>query len=123
MRNIFTIENASKDILDKILLIECPKFLFPFFTLDNRNLYERGWFPLPSMIAPLDFVGMYEKEKRSQPFNLIFLSRFLLFFPNLSYTSIISVVVNPSFQSFKNFLMLSFENLILVFSSDYVFQP
>ena len=27
---IFTIENADGDILEKILLIECPKFLFPF---------------------------------------------------------------------------------------------
>ena len=39
---IFTIENASEEILDKILLIECPKFLFPS-EINNCQLYERGW--------------------------------------------------------------------------------
>ena len=59
---IFTIENAANDILEKILLIECPKFLFPFLRAIIANCTREAGFP-PLMIAPLDFVGMYEKKK------------------------------------------------------------
>ena len=58
---IFTIENAESDILEKILLIECPKFLFPFLRSIIANCTREAGFP-PLMIAPLDFVGMYEKK-------------------------------------------------------------
>jgi preprotein translocase subunit SecB len=58
---IFTIENAKDDILDKILLIECPKFLFPFLRSIIAGCTREAGFP-PLMIAPLDFVGMYEKK-------------------------------------------------------------
>ena len=60
---IFTIENASKEILDKILLIECPKFLFPFLRSIIANCTREAGFP-PLMIAPLDFIGMYESKKK-----------------------------------------------------------
>ena len=59
---IFSIENAGKDILEKILLIECPKFLFPFLRSIIANCTREAGFP-PLMIAPLDFVGMYESKK------------------------------------------------------------
>ena len=60
---IFTIENASEEILDKILLIECPKFLFPFLRSIIANCTREAGFP-PLMIAPLDFIGMYENKKK-----------------------------------------------------------
>jgi len=60
---IFTIENASEEILDKILLIECPKFLFPFLRSIIANCTREAGFP-PLMIAPLDFIGMYENRKK-----------------------------------------------------------
>ena len=59
---IFTIENANEEILDKILLIECTKFLFPFLRSIIANCTREAGFP-PLMIAPLDFIGMYEKKK------------------------------------------------------------
>ena len=59
---IFTIENADGDILEKILLIECPKFLFPFLRTIIANSSREGGFP-PLMINPIDFIGMYEKKK------------------------------------------------------------
>ena len=58
---VFTIENARAEILDKILLIECPKFLFPFLRSIIASCTREAGFP-PLMIAPLDFVGMYEKK-------------------------------------------------------------
>ena len=39
---IFTIENASKDILDKILLIECPKYSFSVSKINYSKLYKRS---------------------------------------------------------------------------------
>ncbi len=60
---IFTIENANEEILDKILLIECPKFLFPFIRSIIANCTREAGFP-PLMIAPLDFIGMYENKKK-----------------------------------------------------------
>ena len=60
---IFSIENASNDILEKILLIECPKFLFPFLRSIIANCTREAGFP-PLMIAPLDFIGMYENKKK-----------------------------------------------------------
>ena len=59
---IFTIENADGDILEKILLIECPNFLFPFLRTIIANCSREGGFP-PLMINPIDFIGMYEKKK------------------------------------------------------------
>jgi preprotein translocase subunit SecB len=61
---IFTIENANKEILEKILLIECPKFLFPFLRSILANATREGGFP-PLMLNPVDFVGMYEKKKKT----------------------------------------------------------
>ncbi len=61
---IFTIENADSEILEKILLIECPKFLFPFLRSIIANCSREAGFP-PLMIAPLDFIGMYEKRKNT----------------------------------------------------------
>ena len=59
---IFTIENAETEVLEKILLIECPKFLFPFLRSVVANATREGGFP-PLMLNPVDFVGMYEKKK------------------------------------------------------------
>ncbi|MBC11286.1 MAG: protein-export chaperone SecB [Rickettsiales bacterium] len=61
---IFTIENAEKEILDRILLIECPKFLFPFIRSVIANCTREGGFP-PLMLNPIDFIGMYEKKKEN----------------------------------------------------------
>ena len=59
---IFTIENAESDVLERILLIECPKFLFPFLRSIIANSTREGGFP-PMMLNPVDFVGMYESKK------------------------------------------------------------
>ncbi len=61
---IFTIVNAPNDVLEKILLIECPKFLFPFLRSVIANSTRDGGFP-PLMITPIDFVNLYEKNKKN----------------------------------------------------------
>lgn len=59
---IFTIKNAPKDVLEKILLIECPKFLFPFLRAIIANSTRDGGFP-PLMVTPIDFINLYESKK------------------------------------------------------------
>jgi len=60
---IFTVENAKDELLDKILLIECPKFLFPFLRSTLAFCTREGGFP-PLMISPVDFATMYDQKKR-----------------------------------------------------------
>ena len=60
---IFTISNAPKDMLEKILLIECPKFLFPFLRAIIASSTRDGGFP-PLMITPIDFVGLFESKQK-----------------------------------------------------------
>ena len=60
---IFTIKNAPNDVLEKVLLIECPKFLFPFLQSIIAANTRDGGFP-PLMITPIDFVSLYESKKK-----------------------------------------------------------
>lgn len=62
---IFTVKNAPKEVLEKILLIECPKFLFPFLRSIIATSTRDGGFP-PLMITPIDFVNLYESNKKSK---------------------------------------------------------
>ncbi len=61
---IFTIKNAPNDILEKILLVECPKYLFPFIRSIIASNTRDGGFP-PLMITPIDFVSLYESKKKT----------------------------------------------------------
>ncbi|MBH43613.1 MAG: protein-export chaperone SecB [Rickettsiales bacterium] len=60
---IFTIKNAPNDVLEKVLLIECPKFLFPFLRSIIAASTRDGGFP-PLMITPIDFVSLFESKKK-----------------------------------------------------------
>ena len=62
---IFTIKNAPEEILKKILLIECPKFLFPFLRSIIATNTRDGGFP-PLMVTPIDFVALYESKLKNQ---------------------------------------------------------
>jgi len=52
--------NAAKDHLRPLLLIECPRLLFPFVRNIIADVSRDGGFP-PLMLSPLDFVEMYRK--------------------------------------------------------------
>ena len=60
---IFTIKNAPEGVLEKILLIECPKYLFPFLRSIIASNTRDGGFP-PLMVTPVDFVALYEKKRK-----------------------------------------------------------
>jgi len=57
---LFTI-NVPEEHLQAILLIECPRLLFPFARNIIADVTRDGGFP-PVMLGQVDFVGMYQQQ-------------------------------------------------------------
>ena len=61
---LFTI-NVPPEHLQAILLIECPRLLFPFARNIIADTTRDGGFP-PLMMAPVDFVAMFQNQANAQ---------------------------------------------------------
>jgi len=61
--------NVPPEHLQAILLIECPRLLFPFARNIIADTTRDGGFP-PLMIAPVDFVAMFQKQASDQTVEL-----------------------------------------------------
>jgi len=61
---LFTITVPSEH-LQAILLIECPRLLFPFARNIIADTTRDGGFP-PLMMAPVDFVAMFQNQANAQ---------------------------------------------------------
>jgi preprotein translocase subunit SecB len=59
---LFAIEGVPAESMETVLLIECPRFLFPFARRLISDLTTEGGFP-PFMIDPIDFQGIYFTRK------------------------------------------------------------
>lgn len=57
---LFTV-NVPDEHLQAILLIECPRLLFPFARNIIADVTRDGGFP-PVMLGQVDFVGMYQRQ-------------------------------------------------------------
>jgi preprotein translocase subunit SecB len=57
---LFTV-HLPEDQLHPVLMIECPRLLFPFARNIVADLTRDGGFP-PLMIQPLDFVALYRQR-------------------------------------------------------------
>jgi len=55
---VFTV-NVPDEHMQPVLLIECPRLLFPFARYILADVSRDGGFP-PLMLGPLDFAGMYQ---------------------------------------------------------------
>jgi len=55
---VFLIENVPDEALEQVVLIECPRYLFPFARQIISNVTGDGGFP-PFRMEPLDFAGIY----------------------------------------------------------------
>jgi preprotein translocase subunit SecB len=62
---VFTI-HVPQEHLRPVLLIECPRILFPFARHILANTTREGGF-LPLMLGPIDFVAMYQRHAAQQP--------------------------------------------------------
>jgi preprotein translocase subunit SecB len=59
---LFQIVGVSEQDLEPVLMIECPRFLFPFARRIIADLTGEGGFP-PFMLEPLDFAGIYAARR------------------------------------------------------------
>jgi preprotein translocase subunit SecB len=57
--------NVPQEHLRPVLLIECPRILFPFARHILANTTREGGF-LPLMLGPIDFVSMYQRHAAQQ---------------------------------------------------------
>ena len=58
---VFRITNVPPESLNAIVLIECPRLLFPFAREIVASTVRNGGFP-PLLLDPVDFVGLYRQR-------------------------------------------------------------
>ena len=59
---IFRLENLPEQALHPIVLVECPRMIFPFARQILADATRNGGFP-PLMLDPIDFATMYQKRQ------------------------------------------------------------
>jgi preprotein translocase subunit SecB len=57
----FRIQNVPADSLQPVVLIECPRLLFPFAREIVATAVRNGGFA-PLLLDPIDFVGLYRQR-------------------------------------------------------------
>ena len=62
---IFRVTNVAQEHLHPIVMIECPRLLFPFARQIIANCTQQGGFP-PMMLDPIDFVSLYRQRMAQQ---------------------------------------------------------
>ena len=58
---VFEITNVAEQQIEPILLIECPRLLFPFARQIVAETTSAGNFP-PVLLDPIDFFGIYQRN-------------------------------------------------------------
>lgn len=58
---IFTVQGVPQEHLQPLLLIECPRLIFPFARNIIADMTRDGGFP-PLMMQPIDFVALYRQR-------------------------------------------------------------
>ena len=62
---IFRVQNVPKESLQPVMLIECPRILFPFARQIVAGASRDGGFP-PLMLDPIDFAALYAQRTEQQ---------------------------------------------------------
>ncbi|MEO0884061.1 MAG: protein-export chaperone SecB [Pseudomonadota bacterium] len=60
---LFQFETSDQTVLEPLLLIECPRVLFPFARRIISDITRDGGFP-PLLVDPIDFVSLYRGQKQ-----------------------------------------------------------
>ena len=58
---VFSLQNIPEEELQPIVLIECPRLLFPFARQIIADGVRNGGYP-PLYIDPIDFVALYQQQ-------------------------------------------------------------
>jgi preprotein translocase subunit SecB len=59
---VFQISGVPGEEMEPVLLIECPRYLFPFARRIIAEVTSEGGFP-PFLLDPIDFAGVYAARK------------------------------------------------------------
>lgn len=62
---IFSLRNIPQNQIQPMLLVECPRLLFPFVRNIVADVTRDGGFP-PLLLQPIDFVGLYRRQVSAQ---------------------------------------------------------
>ena len=62
---VFRVQNVPQDNLHPVVMIECPRLLFPFAREIIATAVRDGGFP-PLLLDPVDFVGLYRQNLANQ---------------------------------------------------------
>ena len=58
---LFRLNNVTQENINQIMLIECPRLLFPFVRQIINDASRNGGFP-PLLLDPIDFVALYNQR-------------------------------------------------------------
>jgi preprotein translocase subunit SecB len=59
---VFQIAGVGAEDMEPVLLIECPRYLFPFARRIIAEVTSEGGYP-PFLLDPIDFAGVYAARK------------------------------------------------------------
>jgi preprotein translocase subunit SecB len=62
---VFSLNNVPAEAVEPLLLIECPRLLFPFARNVLSDVTREGGFP-PVLLQPIDFVGLWQARRAQQ---------------------------------------------------------
>ena len=59
---IFTLSGVPENAVEPVLLVECPRLLFPFARNIISDVSREGGFP-PVLLQPIDFVQLWQSRR------------------------------------------------------------
>ncbi|OYW83233.1 MAG: protein-export chaperone SecB [Asticcacaulis sp. 32-58-5] len=62
---LFQLANVPQHMVEPTLLVECPRYLFPFARRIVADVTADGGFFPPFMVEPIDFAALYMSQKAS----------------------------------------------------------
>jgi preprotein translocase subunit SecB len=62
---VFQVTGVGAEDIEPVLLIECPRFLFPFARRIIADITGEGGYP-PFLLDPIDFAGVYAARKSEE---------------------------------------------------------
>ena len=63
---VFTLNGLPDNAVEPVLLVECPRILFPFARNILADVTRDGGFP-PVLLQPIDFVALWQARRAQQP--------------------------------------------------------
>lgn len=63
---VFTINGLPENAIEPVLLVECPRVLFPFARNILADVTRDGGFP-PVLLQPIDFVALWQQRRGQNP--------------------------------------------------------